>query len=417
MFPHRIVTTLPSLLPIIHEHEDVVPPAIPRLITPTIPPRSYRRAGTEVDGLWFDGNAFAAVADYLDNQDQRRLLSPFYAKSAFAAESDYGEVVMDKTLPTRPYEDYEDEPPRVRFLDRWGWKKVVLAMAGFSLFLLVLGLGTGFGLQNRASTTTGQQGEGQSPGLQPSASPTSTPTGRPSQTPKPSPPATTHPKRFPAGTYSFTAALMSVQTSCTSDPAVFGCYPFTTYGSSTVNQSAATFEWTIEPAAGAAKDNGSSYYQLSSAAGSVSNATLLPEFTNVTMTLVEANTDTERYTFNLTIAKEYVVPNGTAVVLPGTADCWYNSTVVKVELWTRQRATYPPGITDVPLPSADETGSTTTAVSPWPYKFTMSQVQGASSSVPECRNSEGTVLGPTINGAGDCKCSYKNFDNSNGGSN
>ncbi|EHA49922.1 hypothetical protein MCOR27_009233 [Pyricularia oryzae] len=405
MFPHRIVTTLPSLLPIIHENEEVVPPAIPRLVAPTIPPPSYRRGGAEVDGLWFDGNAFAAVADYLNNQEQGLLSSPGYARSFYTSKSDYGGVAMDQTLPARPYEDYDDdEPPRVRFLDRWGWRKVVFATVGFILFLLVLGLGTGYGLRNSGPTIAGQQGEGQSPGNLPSASPTAAP--RPSQSAQPSPPANTNPKpkqRFPAGTYSFTAALMSVQTSCTSDPAVFGCYPFTTYGSATVSQSAATFEWTIE-------STGSSSYQLSSAAGSVSNATLLPQFSNLPMTLVEANTDTERYTFNLTIAKEYVVPNGTATVLPGTADCWYNSTVVKVELWTRQRATYPPSITDVPLPNTDGTGSTTTAVSPWPYRFTMSQVQGSSPNVPECRNSQGTVLGPTINGAGDCQCSYKNYD-------
>ncbi|TLS23455.1 uncharacterized protein PpBr36_05675 [Pyricularia pennisetigena] len=403
-----IVTTLPSLLPIIYEQDDVVPPAIPRLVTPTIPPRSYRRGGAEVDGLWFDGNAFAAIADYLDNQKQG-LLSPDYARSVYSAKSNYGGVIMDEAPPPRPYEDYADEPPRVRFLDRWGWKKLLFAVVGFILFLLVLGLGTGLGLRNRTSTTAGQQGGGQSSGLPPSASPTSAP--RPSQSPQPSPPATTPPKRFPAGTYSFTAALMSVQSSCTSDPAVFGCYPFTTYSSSTVSQSAATFEWTIEPAATDGGSSSSSSYQLSSAAGSVSNATLLPQFSNLPMTLLEADTDTERYTFNLTIAKEYVVPSGTPTVLPGTADCWYNSTVVTVELWTRQRATYPSNITDVPLPNNGGTGSATAAVSPWPYKFAMSQVQGASQSVPECRNSEGKVLGPTINGVGDCKCSYKNFDN------
>lgn len=150
MFPHRIVTTLPSLLPIIHENEEVVPPAIPRLVAPTIPPPSYRRGGAEVDGLWFDGNAFAAVADYLNNQEQGLLSSPGYARSFYTSKSDYGGVAMDQTLPARPYEDYDDdEPPRVRFLDRWGWRKVVFATVGFILFLLVLGLGTGYALRNR----------------------------------------------------------------------------------------------------------------------------------------------------------------------------------------------------------------------------------------------------------------------------
>lgn len=58
------------------------------------------------------------------------------------------------------------------------------------------------------------------------------------------------PQLFPAGAYSFTAALTNVASNCSADAAAFGCFPFGTYNPSVPDASAVTFQWVITPLGG-----------------------------------------------------------------------------------------------------------------------------------------------------------------------
>ncbi|KAJ9131988.1 hypothetical protein NKR23_g11487 [Pleurostoma richardsiae] len=199
---------------------------------------------------------------------------------------------------------------------------------------------------------------------------------------------------FPAGSYAFTTALVNTSTACTSEASTFRCYPYATYTPLSPNASAATFHWVITAV--------SSYaYTISSSANPFA-----PSFSNVSLTLLDGNQATERLVFSVPAAKA-VVPAGS---LPGAGDraatCWFNSTVLSATLWTRARASYPPGVAAVPDPV-----NASATFQPWPYAAEIRQVAAAGPGVPDCRDGDGAEVGDSFAeaaGAGDCGCWYAN---------
>jgi len=212
-----------------------------------------------------------------------------------------------------------------------------------------------------------------------------------------SPSAPTSPARpasnttFPAGSYAIDTFLDTVGTNCTSNPATWRCYPYSTYTESP-GSSAATFDWIIQPAS-----SGSSTYTVSS-----TNNPFSLVFANATMTLVDANLATERYTFEVTMNKP-VVPMTAITTSNVAATCYFNSTTFAASLYTRMAMSFG---------SNSTSNSTGNAFAPWPYAASMEQVATSGSTVPECYDAQGNLIGNfTVESSGrQCNCLYMNYD-------
>jgi hypothetical protein len=199
---------------------------------------------------------------------------------------------------------------------------------------------------------------------------------------------------FPAGNYSFTTALSSVSTSCTSAPLTWRCYPFVPFSPSTANASSAVFFWSITP-----KTSWS--YTISS-----SSNPFAPSFSDLPLAIHDANQYAERLTFNFTLSHSSVVdgPLGTDTA---ATTCWFNSTVMAVTLWTRMRADFPAGIEGVGIP-INGTGADG-AYAAWPFRVQIRETQGSGADVPDCRHVDGGKVGGSAGGDGACGCFYGNF--------
>ncbi|KAK3398094.1 hypothetical protein B0T20DRAFT_354479 [Sordaria brevicollis] len=111
---------------------------------------------------------------------------------------------------------------------------------------------------------------------------------------------------FPAGSYTFTAALTNLSASCApqGNPSLWRCYPYTLYSPSmAANESsslsaAASFRWIIRPV--------TSYSYVISSSDDPFSPT--GTFRDVNLTMIDANQPSERFTFSFTMAKA-VVPD------------------------------------------------------------------------------------------------------------
>lgn len=223
---------------------------------------------------------------------------------------------------------------------------------------------------------------------------------------------------FPAGSYSFTTALYDVTTDCTSNNTAFRCYPFKTYNqssrpdsasSSSESDAVATYFWVIS--------------QVNSWAYTISAAPnpFVLQFTNLSLTQLDANQPGERLTFNFRMHGAAVVPatalghNGNDINDNRAATCYYNDTLVTGTIWTRRLAEYPANLT-TPVSNGGGGGkgkpiTASTTFDPWPYAVQLVQ---STRDAPDCRDTEGNRIGGDFGlppgRAGECSCSYANFD-------
>jgi hypothetical protein len=183
--------------------------------------------------------------------------------------------------------------------------------------------------------------------------------------------------------------LESITTSCTSNPSTWRCYPYITYTESP-NSSAATFNWIIQPSS-----QGSSTYTVSS-----TNNPFSLVFANTTLTLLDATLVTERYMFQVVMNK-LVIPT-TAVAGSNLATaCYYNSTTLEANLYTKMVKSYPSNST--------EKGSSTTP-GPWPYAAKVEQIAMSGPDVPYCVNAQFDHVGDFVVWNGEyCNCVYQNY--------
>ncbi|EGO52436.1 hypothetical protein NEUTE1DRAFT_125930 [Neurospora tetrasperma FGSC 2508] len=256
---------------------------------------------------------------------------------------------------------------------------------------------------------------------------------------------------FPAGSYTFTAALTNLSTSCAPkrNPALWRCYPYSIYSpSANESISAASFRWIIRPTT-------TFSYVISSSDDPFSPTGI---FRDVSLTMIDANQPSERFTFGFTMAKA-VVPdvsttsgsssslsstvssmisttsitvdvlsssasasqaasngreegNGTPskrrwlrtakrandntisreIPTPAPAICWYNQTAVRGTIWTRMRASYPAKISDVSTPLINATN--VFALWPFAVELTFEQTYEEDESdkgkkAPDCRDAQG----------------------------
>ena len=199
---------------------------------------------------------------------------------------------------------------------------------------------------------------------------------------------------FPAGSYSIETVLSSVSTNCTSNPATWTCYPYTTYGTSP-STSAATFDWIIIPVNDASSPN----YTISSTQNPFSFL-----FTNTSMSLMNPGTAQEHYFFQLNMNK----PTNPATALTNAniaSTCYFNDTAFQAYLYTKMEKSYPDYSTD-----GMEGTNTKQAFAPWPFAVRVEQVANAGPGTLTCVDDAGDSMGDfsVADGAESCQCLYLN---------
>ncbi|KAK8061532.1 hypothetical protein PG994_007898 [Apiospora phragmitis] len=216
----------------------------------------------------------------------------------------------------------------------------------------------------------------------------------------------------PAGSYAFRTALYNVKKDCTSNNNTFRCYPFKTYSQSRSDASA-TYFWTISQV-------NSWAFQISAAPNP-----FVPQFTNLSLTQLDANQFSERLTFSFSMHGAAVVPtmalgednknnhkNNSSSDSDRAATCYYNDTLVTGTIWTRRPAEFPANLT-TPVSNGGRTGkpiTSSTTFDPWPYAV---QVVQSTRDAPDCRDADGNRVGGDFSRppdrSGECSCSYANF--------
>jgi len=277
---------------------------------------------------------------------------------------------------------------------RGGWRRlaIILGVILFIILAIALGVGLGVGLtqHNNSKKNTSSS----------TSSAPSTPTGP-----------------FPIGAYAITAFLTNTSTACTSNTATWSCYPYTTYSTSATG-SESTYNWYIT-----ASSTNPNNYQISSQNNSFSSVV----FTNSSLTLTDANTQNERYTFSIPHLVKSVVPAVSISNDNTLSTCFYNSTTLTASLYTRMNATLtdsngaqPTGMTM----QSEAAGDGIVFNKPWPGAVMIEQTANAGNEVPNCyRNvnakpdfAEPANVPAVTGGGGECSCLYMDYGDGSGGS-
>lgn len=273
---------------------------------------------------------------------------------------------------------------------RGGWRRICLVAIIVIACLVALVVGLAVGLHKKHSNSTTAAPATPSSSSSPSAGP------------------------FPVGSYTFTTFLDTATTNCTSNPQSWQCEPSVTYATSATN-SQATFNWIISES--------NSPSDPSSAASSLTiSSTDNPfsiDFSNATLTLVDAGTENERYTFT-TIVRKSVFPTF-------SVRCDYNDTRFTADLYTSMPKSYPSNSSS----SASATSSAATAMATdgaagapaggrfaeWKYAVDATQSVGGGVDVPACYTWQNGQVGSRVTTGYDampaadfCSCAYKNYD-------
>ncbi|KAI0126581.1 hypothetical protein BJ170DRAFT_684168 [Xylariales sp. AK1849] len=249
---------------------------------------------------------------------------------------------------------------------RGGWYRLALIGLVAAGCIIALAVGLALGLRHRSSTNSMSGNQ-------------------------------SHPLLFPAGSYAFTTALANISRACTSNSNTFRCYPYTTYETSQTGSSA-TFYWTITQVSGWD-------YVISAAPNP-----FVPQFTNVSLDVLDLDQTTERMTFNFTMNLA-VVPDAPLDASNTAATCYFNDTVMGATIWTRKPAEFPQNLGSSVSSAANGT-QTSSDFDNWPYAVQVSQVAASGGNVPDCRNTSGGSVGSfglSAGMSGDCSCDYTNF--------
>ncbi|KAL8702590.1 MAG: hypothetical protein Q9201_004249 [Fulgogasparrea decipioides] len=261
---------------------------------------------------------------------------------------------------------------------RGGWRRICLIALLVIAVIVGLVVGLAVGLKKKNSNAPNSQ-----------------------DTPLPSTPNTTN--LFPAGSYTLTTYLSTIQTDCTSQSQDWSCFPYHTYSESP-SQALANFTLIIA----AASDN---TFTASN------NNPLSVAFDPTPLTLLDEGTEDERYHFSTVVDK--ITPPSLGV------QCYFNGTILEGSLYTKKVRNYPPSsstATSAAAPAATSAASAPDSASrddfqPWPYAVDIRQSIGGGQIVPQCfkmrsdsENGDRIVDGITPQPANSmCSCDYKNF--------
>ena len=204
---------------------------------------------------------------------------------------------------------------------------------------------------------------------------------------------------FPVGSWSFTTFLSTVSTSCTSNAQAWTCEPGQTYAQSP-SGAQVTFDWIITDAAPTANN-----FSISS-----SNNPFSITFASTSLTLVDAGTDTERYTFKASSVSKNTFPSP-------NIKCYYNQTTFSGDLYTKKPKSYPAGAaaSSTSAPSASSTSSSQ-PYADWGFAVDAAQSMNGGVDVPDCYTWNDGVDGDRVtNGynvepmSSFCSCAYANY--------
>ncbi|KAK3710489.1 hypothetical protein LTR37_010332 [Vermiconidia calcicola] len=269
---------------------------------------------------------------------------------------------------------------------RGGRKRLAIIIGIVLLVIIALAVGLGVGLTRKKQKSNNDENQSQ----------------RTSSDAAP-------PQKFPLGEYSLVTALRSVDTTCTSNPAAWRCFP---PNGSTNTTSLASFNWVIS--------NTSSTYATKETAptsndGVPANLTVSTRndpfgitFADQPLTYISApsNTSTARYTFSFTMPRT-VIPSPAITADNAAAECFFNQTVFTANLYLSLPRTFPSG--DL------ATATTLGGYEQWPYAVEITQSAVGGTDVPNCYETVDGRLGAPIEGllpqpeTAECLCSYQNF--------
>ncbi|PQE15917.1 tat pathway signal sequence protein [Rutstroemia sp. NJR-2017a BVV2] len=207
---------------------------------------------------------------------------------------------------------------------------------------------------------------------------------------------------FPAGNYSIPTFLTTITTNCTSNPATWKCYPYSSYNSNNPSDSSATFQWIITSTSSTStSSNSSANLTISSTPNPFSIL-----FNNAPLILKDQGMDTERYSFELEMQKQ-TRPDTQLGEENKAAVCYFDGVLLEGELFTRR---------GVGEETGTETGMGMGVFVPWAGRVQVRQVVKAGKGVPRCVDGEGGSLGEFGVGVGEgdgngdevCECVYVN---------
>ncbi|KAL8672015.1 MAG: hypothetical protein Q9168_003520 [Polycauliona sp. 1 TL-2023] len=247
---------------------------------------------------------------------------------------------------------------------RGGWRRICLILLILLTLVVALAVGLSIGLRKKQSDTTSKPAEA------PSASPST--------------------DAFPAGSYTLTTYLSTVDTACVSQPTDWSCFPYHTY---TESPSAAMANFTL-----VITSSSPSSFEISSP------SLFSFPFPSTPLQKINPGTDEEYYHFTTTFDTTTAPSIG--------IQCQFNDTMLEGKLYTKKARNYPspsPAEPSSPSSSADN-------FQPWPYAVDIRQTIGGGQNTPECFRVQATGLGDRItNGLTpkgedeECSCEYKNF--------
>ena len=273
---------------------------------------------------------------------------------------------------------------------RGGWRRliIIIALVVFVAVGLAVGLGVGLTSQKHKQNDA-DQSNGPSPdtGLS---------------------------QKFPLGQYSMVTALKTVQTTCTSNPATWRCYPYAVFNptdGSTNSSSLASFNWIITNTSSIFATNTSS---TTPPEGIPANLTVGAQndpfsitFPDKPLTYISSssNSSSARLTFSFTMPK-LVIPS--PPIATKTSECFFNETQFTGTLYLSAPRNYPSG---------DLADSTTLDVyAQWPYAVDVTQSAAGGQNVPNCYETLDGAVGARITAAlvpqpeiDECLCAYRNF--------
>ncbi|KAF2758642.1 hypothetical protein EJ05DRAFT_475949 [Pseudovirgaria hyperparasitica] len=259
---------------------------------------------------------------------------------------------------------------------RGGWKRLALVIVLFICVIVAVVVGIVFGLRER-----NKNNHHDSSGNTGNTSPTSS-------APPTATDASGRPVDFPAGSYSMSTYLDTVQANCTENAATWTCPPYQTYNENP-GQQPTTFNWVIT------KDGDS--YKISQ---NGNNPFALFDLDGQTLTLVDEGQDSERYTFRMTMNKSNM-PSADITGQNIASTCYFNGTTVTGTLYTKMERDYP------------SSNAQASAYLPWPYKVRVEQTIAGGDNVPACYrndNQQQITDGLSAQGASTmCSCLYRNW--------
>ncbi|KAL8675703.1 MAG: hypothetical protein Q9186_007666 [Xanthomendoza sp. 1 TL-2023] len=202
----------------------------------------------------------------------------------------------------------------------------------------------------------------------------------------------------PKGSYNLSTHLSTIRTDCTSNPALWSCYPSNQTYSTSPSKSLADLTWIIT-----SSPSSPSTFTISSTANPFS----IGSFASTPLTKLDAGTPEERYHFSTESEK---------ITFPTIGEsCYFNGTVIEGDLYTKKPKTYPATTT-----AGEEEGTKSSdndkAFQPWPFAVDIRQKIAGGSNTPQCFRMQGNRQGDRVTEgitsrleSEMCSCEYRNF--------